>query len=137
MVATPRCGVTGRVQRTESRYPLLCLRSVAPLNAARSSQRDDPTLKLQTVPPPILLRSSEGASCQSPDTRLAEPSALRPAAQRGPHREFVAPECPPTERGRGRRSAASLPRVRVSCALAERQTTRTTTCPKRHNWPRR
>src|SRR5437762_8827852 len=52
MVGTPRCGVTGRVQRTESRYPLLCLHSVAPLNAARSSQRDDPTLKLQTVPPP-------------------------------------------------------------------------------------
>src|SRR6266480_5395387 len=55
MVGTPRCAVTGRVQRTESRYPLLCLHSVAPLNAARSSQRDDPTLKLQTVPP--LLRS--------------------------------------------------------------------------------
>src|SRR6266480_3887508 len=51
MVGTPRCGVTGRVQRTESRYPLLCLHSVAPLNAARSSQRDDPTLKLKTVPP--------------------------------------------------------------------------------------
>src|SRR5205823_7949887 len=83
MVGTPRCGVTGRVQRTESRYPLPCLHSVAPLNAARSSQRDDPTLKLQTVPPPILLRSSEGASCQSPDNKVGPARRAVRAASSG------------------------------------------------------
>src|SRR5438034_5710234 len=63
MVGTPRCGVTGRVQRTESLYPLLCLHSVAPLNAARSSQRDDPTLKLQTVPLPPTKLPKRPHSC--------------------------------------------------------------------------
>jgi hypothetical protein len=45
MVGTPRCGVTARVQRAETNQPLIDLPFVAPLNAARSSQRDDPTAK--------------------------------------------------------------------------------------------
>ena len=39
----PRCGVPARVQRAE----LFGLFPFAPLNAARSSQRDDPDLEVQ------------------------------------------------------------------------------------------
>src|SRR5664280_2500032 len=39
---TPRCGVTARVQRAEQAFAAF---SFAPLHAARSSQRDDPTFK--------------------------------------------------------------------------------------------
>jgi len=42
LVWMPRCGVPARVQRVER----LWLLPFAPLHAARSSQRDDPTSKI-------------------------------------------------------------------------------------------
>jgi len=45
----PRCGVPVRVERTEI-HPPETNPFIAPLNAARSWQRDDPTARIHTVP---------------------------------------------------------------------------------------